>query len=185
MSKAPMSNASKATGRTQIAGLLRAVLAAAALLAAALAMPAQAELADRDKPVNLEADRVDIDDAKKIAVFDGKGGLTQGTLVIRGDKMVVKQDQDGFQYGTTFGNLASFRQKREGLDEYVEGWAERIEYDGKADRVQLFPRAQMKRGNDDVRGNYISYEATTDLFQVVAGASRPPPATTRTAACAR
>src|SRR5689334_570309 len=82
-------------------------------------MPAQAERADRTKPVNLEADRVTVDDAKQIATFDGNVILTQGTLVIRGDKMIVQQDADGFQRGTAFGNLASFRQKREGYDEYI------------------------------------------------------------------
>jgi len=142
----------------------------AAALAICLTLPAaRAEKADRDKPVNLEADRVNIDDAKKIATFEGNVVLTQGTLVIRGDRMVVKQDAQGFQYGTAWGNLASFRQKREGFDEYVEGFGERIEYDGKADKVQLFNRANMKRGNDDVRGNYISYDANTEFFQVLGG----------------
>lgn len=139
----------------------------AALLVASPAV--HAERADRDKPINLEADRVTIDDAKQVAVFEGNVVLTQGTLVIRGDRMVVKQDSEGFQYGTTWGDLAYFRQKREGVDEYVEGWAERIEYDGKADKMQMFSRAYLKRGQDDVRGNYISYDGTTEFFRVLGG----------------
>jgi len=141
----------------------------AVTLALTLGAAAHAERADRDKPVNLEADRVDVDDAKKVAVFIGNVVLTQGTLTIRGDRMMVRQDAEGFQYGTAWGNLAHFRQKREGYDEYIEGWGERIEYDGKADRVQLFTHAQMKRGSDDVRGNYISYDGATEFFQVVGG----------------
>src|SRR6187431_139824 len=88
---------------------------------------AHAERADRDKPVNLEADRVTVDDVKQVATFEGSVVLTQGTLVIRGNRMVVQQDAEGFKTGVAFGNLASFRQKREGFDEYIEGFAERIE----------------------------------------------------------
>jgi len=144
------------------------LLFVAALLVTA-PMAANAEKTDRDKPVNLEADRVTIDDAKQVATFEGNVVLSQGTLQIRGDKMVVRQDAEGFQFGIATGNLASFRQKREGLDEYIEGFAERIEYDGKAERVQMFNRAVMKRGLDEVRGNYISYDATTEFFRVTGG----------------
>ncbi|MBX9811783.1 MAG: lipopolysaccharide transport periplasmic protein LptA [Burkholderiales bacterium] len=134
----------------------------------------RAEKADREKPINLEADRVTVDDVKQISTFEGNVVLTQGTLVIRGDRMQVRQDNEGFKYGTTWGDLAYFRQKREGFDEYIEGWAERIEYDGRADKVQMFNRASMKRGQDEVRGNYISYDANTEFFQVV-GAGKAAP----------
>jgi len=133
------------------------------------ALPAHAERADRTKPVNLEADRVTVEEAKQTATFEGNVILTQGTLTIRGERMVVQQDADGFKYGAAYGNLASFRQKREGIDEYIEGYAERIEYDGKADQLQMFNRAYLKKSNDDVRGNYISYDATTEFFRVVGG----------------
>lgn len=148
-------------------------LACCALLA--LATGAGAERADRDKPVNLEADRVVIDDAKKIAVFEGNVQLTQGTLQIRGDRMEVRQDREGFRYGTTWGRPAYFRQKREGYDEYIEGWAERIEYDGNAETMQMFNTARLKRGQDEVRGNYISYNARTEFFQVLGGATAAAP----------
>jgi len=134
-----------------------------------LAGTAHAEKADREKPINLEADRVAVDDAKQIATFEGRVVLTQGTLVIRGDRMEVRQDSQGFNTGITWGNLAYFRQKREGYDEFIEGWAERIEYDSRADKMQMFNRALMKKGGDEVRGNYISYDAKTEFFQVVGG----------------
>lgn len=141
----------------------------ALLLLACCVLPAQAERADRDKPVNLEADRVTVDDAKQSATFEGNVVLTQGTLMIRGDRMVVQQDANGFKYGAAYGNLASFRQKREGHDEYIEGYAERIEYDSKGEKLQMFNRAYLKKNLDDVRGNYISYDAATEFFRVVGG----------------
>ena len=144
-----------------------ALLALALLLAPGLVAPALAERADRDKPVNIESDRMNADDAKKTAVFEGRVVLTQGTMVIRADRITVRQDNQGFQFGTAVGNLATFRQKREGFDEFIEGEAERIEYDGRADRVEFFNRAHLRRDcGDDVVGSFISYDAKTEQFSV-------------------
>ena len=130
---------------------------------------AHAEKADRDKPINLEADTATVDDARKISIYEGNVILTQGTLQIRANKLVVTEDAEGFQLGTAYGNPASFRQKREGYDEYIEGYALRIEYDQKKDLVQLFSQARMKRGGDEARGSYISYDGKTEFFQVLGG----------------
>ena len=129
---------------------------------------ALAERADRDRPVNIESDRMSADDAKRTAIFEGHVVLTQGTLTLRAERVTVNQDRQGFQFAVASGTPATFRQKRDGSGEYVEGEAERIEYDGKADRVQFFNRARLKRdGGDDVRGNMISYDAKTEYFTVL------------------
>jgi len=131
-----------------------------------------AEKVDRDKPVNLEADRIVIDDAKKLNVFEGNVQLLQGTLMIRSEKLVVSQDADGFQSGVATGGpggLARFRQKREGKDEFVEGEAERIVYDGKLDKTEFFQRARIKSGLDEVRGQYISYDGKNESYLATSG----------------
>lgn len=128
---------------------------------------AQAERADRDKPVNIEADRVEIDDQKKEAVFEGNVVLTQGTLMLKADRIIVNQDATGFQSGIAFGSPAYFRQKREGLEDFIEGEAERLEYKGEEEKVELFVNAKLTRGGDEVRGNYISYSALTEFFEVM------------------
>lgn len=140
------------------------------LLALALgAQPALAERADRDQPVNIEADRVTVDDRNKVHIFEGSVILTQGTLTIKGDKLVVTQGADGFQNGVataTAGRLASFRQKREGSNEYIDGEAERIEYDSRAEKARLFNRAYVRSGGDEVRGSYIEYDAISENYLV-------------------
>ena len=124
-----------------------------------------AEKADHDKPIDIDADRADVDDARQISTFTGNVVVTQGTMVIRGDKMVVTQDKDGFKHGTAYGHPASYRQKREGLDEYVEGYGERIEYDTRADTVDFYVQARVKRAQDEVRGEHVTYNSKTDIFQ--------------------
>ena len=130
-----------------------------------------AERADRDKPIHLEADRatvedVDQDDTSRISIFTGNVVLTQGTMVIRADKVIMKEDDNGFRYATALGDLVSFRQKRDGLDEFIEGWSRRVEFDNKTDELELFRQARLKRGQDEVKGDYISYNMTSEFFQV-------------------
>lgn len=147
-----------------------------ALLAAATfaltAGPAAAEKADRDKPVHLEADRVTIDDKQQLQTYEGNVLVSQGTLQIRCERMTVKQDNQGYQKGSAIGGpegLARFRQKREGSAEYIEGEAERIEHDSRADRIEFFGRAHVKSGLDEVSGQYIVYDAKTENYVVTGG----------------
>ena len=153
--------------------LIPRVAVIAALAGALLAAPAvRAEKADADKPLNIEADRVSIDDVKKIQTFDGNVQMSKGTLVIRADRIVITQDENGFQHGVATGSgstLPRFRQKREGLDEYIEGEAERIEHDAYAEKTEFFNRAWVKSGLDEVRGQFISYDAKTENYVVTSG----------------
>ena len=134
-----------------------------------LSLPTFAEKADRDKPINLEANRVSMDDINKVQIFEGNVVMTQGTMQLRTDKLVVTQDADGFQKGVATGGLnglAYFRQKRDNSDDYIEGEAERIEHDGRNEKTEFFVRAWVKNGQDEVRGHYISYEALTEKYLV-------------------
>ena len=138
-----------------------------------------AERADRDKPMQLEANRVTIDDAKKIQILEGDVLITKGTMLLKADRVVITEDQYGFQKGVAFGGkdgLARFRQKREGSEDYVDGEAERIEYNSNSEIAELFHRAWVKSGEDQVRGDYIWYDAVSEKYLVTAGENRDPKA---------
>jgi lipopolysaccharide export system protein LptA len=143
------------------------------LFSTALALPGlgAADQTDREKPVNIEADRLTIDDVKKESVFEGNVTVSQGTLLLRADKVVVKQDAGGFNYAYAYGKPAYFKQKRDGYEEYIEGQGERLEYDGKADKMQVFTNAEIRKGADEVKGDFIAYDAKTGFYQVMGGPS--------------
>jgi len=145
---------------------LKKLLCFLCLLPALAAGPAHAERADRDKPVNVESDRLNVDDAKQVAVFEGKVVLTQGSFVLKSNKLTMRKDADGFQYASAQGAPATFREKREGVDEWIDGEALRVEYDGKREFIELFDNARLKRGKDEVRGNYITYDPRADYYTV-------------------
>ena len=136
-----------------------------------------AERADRDKPIHLEADRATVEDinrrdSTRVSIFTGNVILTQGTLRISADKVIMKEDINGFRHATATGNLVSFRQKRDDVDEYIEGWSKRVEYDSKTDKIELFRQARLKRGEDEVKGDYISYNMSSEFFQVMGSHER-------------
>ncbi|MBK7415297.1 MAG: lipopolysaccharide transport periplasmic protein LptA [Dechloromonas sp.] len=155
------------------------------LIATLFSGAAVAERADRDKPLQLEANRISIDDAKKIQILEGDVVLIKGTMVLKSDRVVIVEDQYGFQKGTAFGGkngLARIRQKREGREEYMEGEAERIEYNTSNEVAELFHRAWVKSGEDEVKGDYIWYDGISEKYLVTAGETRDikaPPARVR------
>lgn len=146
-------------------------------LAIAVSQPAIAEKADRDKPMLLEANRISIDDAKKQQILEGDVVITKGTLVLKAERIIITEDQYGFQKGIAFaapGSKATFRQKRDGREDYVEGEAERIEYDSNSEIAELFHRAKVRSGEDEVRGDYIWYDAVSEKFLASAAEARDP-----------
>ncbi|RZI97122.1 MAG: lipopolysaccharide transport periplasmic protein LptA [Variovorax sp.] len=157
---------------------------AACLIAVTVALPAHAEKADRARPMNVESDSLRYDDLKQISVFTGRVVVTKGTIVIRGGRIDVRQDPEGYQYGVVTpepGKLAYYKQKRDAPgDEWTEGEAERIEYDSRADNVKFIGRAVMRRligakVNDETTGALIVYDQSNDTFSVN-GSGLPPDA---------
>jgi len=146
--------------------LFRNNIALCCLLFLAWSGTLRAESADREKPIHLESDRVVVDDIAQTSVFEGRVELTQGTLQIQAEKIVLTQDKQGYKHCTATGKPAGFRQKHEGTAEYMEGYGERIEYDTRAETVDFFVQARVKRAQDDVQGNHIAYSTRTEIFQV-------------------
>lgn len=149
-------------------------------LACALAAPALAERSDRLQKINIAADQDgQIDVQKQVVVYNGNVVISQGTMVIRAARVEVRQLPSGYYDAVAFGGPnrpATFRQKRDGVDEYFEGEAERLEYDGKANMVRFVKNAQLRqlRGAvpaSEINGNLITYDATTEKMTVSGGAA--------------
>ncbi|MDR2208573.1 MAG: lipopolysaccharide transport periplasmic protein LptA [Azoarcus sp.] len=141
-------------------------LAASTVLLLA-AMPAYGQLADRSQPINIDADRVAVDDRNKVHVFEGNVVLTQGTLTLKGDKIVITQNTAGFYNGVATaqsGKLVTFRQKRVNDGTWIDGEAERIEYNNQIERAKLFNQGRIRNAGNMVRGQYIEYDIATESY---------------------
>lgn len=135
-------------------------------LAVALAtVAAHAEKADREKPITFTSDDGEVNYEKRTGVLRGNVVITQGTLTIKADRIDFRQNADNSLSATATGKPLAFRQKRDDADGYYEGWALRAEYDGQKEQLELFDNAILKRGTDEIRSNYISYNTKTEVFK--------------------
>jgi lipopolysaccharide export system protein LptA len=138
----------------------------AAAIAAALALPAAAERADREKEIVVGADRLTADDNAKTSTFEGSVVITQGTMRMTANKVTLREDKDRHKYYVANGAPVTFRQKRDNVDEWIEGFAERAEFDDRSDVLKLFNRARVKRNNDELAGDVITYDMKKEVAEV-------------------
>ena len=154
---------------------MRALVCAVLCLAAA---GAYAEKADREKPTQIEANRMSADDVRRITTFEGNVVLTKGTIRVLAERIVVRQDAEGFQRATATGDPVRFRQRQDPKPDetegvWVEGEARRIQIDDREQKIELFDEARVSRGGDEVKGNYIFVDQRSGFFSVTGGKGEP------------
>ena len=150
-----------------------ALLACFALCCAAAA---QAEKADREKNIEFQGDSGGGNAESKTGELVGHVVITQGTMAIQADRVTFKQNADNSLSATAYGNPVRFREKRDGADDYYEGYAQRIVYDGEKRFIELFDNALLKKSGDEIRSNYITYSAATEKFTAEGRPDAKPPA---------
>lgn len=154
-------------------------LSLAAVLAMVATTSAVAEQADRSKPLVYSADHLSYDDLKQTTILTGNVELTKGTIVVRGDRAEIRQDPEGYSYATATSEkgLSYIREKRDGVNEYFEGNAKRIDYDGKNDISTLTGQAVARRLQgltkpiDEVHGSAIRYDGQTGFYTATSNGS--------------
>jgi lipopolysaccharide export system protein LptA len=148
--------------------MIRAILVAMILSGIVMAAPAaRAEKADRDKPINVNADRGSYDGIKNIQIVEGNVIIEQGTMRITASKGEIRRDKENYLSAVVSGNPVTFRQKREGCAQYIEASAESAEFDDRKDTLKLISHARLKSGDDELVGEVIVYNSETEYFQVL------------------
>lgn len=134
---------------------------------------ASAEKADASKGAVLEYDTMHADRVSQTSILSGNVIVTKGTLLLRSEKAVLKQTPEEDMLVTLTGGAgkkATFRQKRDGgPDLWVEGEAQRIEYDERSAVVKLFGAAKIRqiegeRNTDEIQSEFISYDSLREVF---------------------
>ena len=136
---------------------------------------ALANKADQDKPLVINADKVDVDDVKQSYQLNGNVLLIKGSMIAKGDKGSILVDPQGYQNIDLKGKLespATMRQRREGLaDEFMQGIGRDVFYDDKKEQVILTGNATIKRllnmqMLDQLQGWQIEYEDIKESYKV-------------------
>lgn len=137
---------------------------------------ALAERADREKEIVVGADHLLADDANRTSTFEGSVVVTQGTMRMTANKVTVKEDADRHKFYVAYGAPVTFRQKRDKVDEWIEGFAERAEFDDLNDMLRLYNRARVKSNQNEITGEFISYDMNKELAEVTGAAPGAKPA---------
>lgn len=136
------------------------------LLLGLLASPllASAEKSDREKPIRYSANNLDGNEAEQSVLLAGKVEIIQGTIVIKADRVVLRQQPDGTYNVSATGKPVTFRQRMDSSDEFVDAQALRIEYLGSKELVELYEQGWIKRGKDELRGSFLTYNSSNGAF---------------------
>lgn len=130
------------------------------------AAAAWAEKADHEQPVYINAANVRLDDVRKLTIYEGQVVLTRGSMQLEAERIEVSQDASGFTFGSAFGQLAHFRQKEDGTGHIVEGWGERIDYDGRTEIIKITGQSRLQRGNlQEMHSNSVTYDMRSQVYQ--------------------
>ncbi|WP_426103427.1 lipopolysaccharide transport periplasmic protein LptA [Massilia sp. TSP1-1-2] len=150
-----------------------------------VALGASAEKADAGKRAVIDYGTLLVDEVAQVTIVTGNIVVTKGTLVLRAEKAVIKTSpEEDMQVTLTGvpGKMATFRQKRDGGPElWVEGNAQRIEYDERSGVVKLFGSAHIRQiegsnMTDEIKSEFISYDSMREVFTArndASGASKP------------
>lgn len=150
------------------------------LLALAVMSLAHAEKADSYQAMTIDADQVSVDEVRRTSVFTGHVVINQGSLQVKADKVIYRQSKDGESYSITAqGSPISFRQKQDNSPDYIEAYAQQLEFDSQAEQARLMRKALLRRGKDEVRGDTIFYDMRTQQYEVKGGTRTDEPSSGR------
>ena len=126
---------------------------------------------DRNQPMSIEADRVELDDGKGISVYHGNVKVTQGTLVLTGETMMVYNKGDQVDKVVMEGEPATYQQRPDNKDKDVRAKALRMEYYTDPEHIILLKDAEVEQEGDRLRSERIEYDVVKD--KVKAGTDQP------------
>lgn len=140
------------------------VLICTALLA--LAVPLSAAAQANQAPVEVEADRLDLDQRAGTAIYSGNVHIRQGDMQLRGERIEIQRNDAGeLARATATGERAYLRNQLDGEEAPMEGWARRITYHVAERRVELIDQAELTQRGDRFQGGRLEYFIDREVVQ--------------------
>ncbi|RBP49654.1 lipopolysaccharide transport periplasmic protein LptA [Arenicella xantha] len=136
------------------------------VLSATISCQALALKSDRDQPADIEADDIEFDFKKGTRTYINNVLAVQGTLTLKADKLFAEYNGSELKSATVWGSLARFKQRPDGKEHDVEGWAKKIIVDQQANTLTLIGKASLKQGPQTARGDTIVYNMANDTLKV-------------------
>lgn len=120
---------------------------------------------DKDKPMAIEADSVEIDDKRGLTVYRGNVDVRQGTLHITGGTLVIERANGRIKVVTIVGKPATYRQRPDNKPEDVTAKAAKLQVYPERDLVRLERDAIIMQSGNRFSGNIIEYDNKNDIIK--------------------
>ncbi len=138
---------------------------------AVFALCNQAMAVSRDDPINIEADSAEL--KEDFSVYTGSVRLTQGGMLLQGDRLVVRKGNGGNFSLSLSGHPASIFQPPEAKGgEPIRGRANKIDYGSGQEILELRGNATIDRGGEKISGESIRYNVKARRTMVNNGGSK-------------
>jgi len=130
-----------------------------------LSTQAWALRSDRHQPIDIKADRVEVDQREQVSHYIGNVRMEQGSLKITADVVVVYMTNGKLEKIVISGNPARFEQQPENNQEVVSSQADSMEYYARDERLLLKHNAQVTQGGNHFHGDFIEYDTLTSTVK--------------------
>ncbi|WP_410211117.1 lipopolysaccharide transport periplasmic protein LptA [Aquirhabdus sp.] len=116
---------------------------------------------DRDQPVHIEADHAIYNQQKGTTVYTGNVIITQGTLRLQADNILLNLDaKNSIKDATATGKPAKFQQKINPDKGVAYGEGDQVFYDAKSSQITLTGNAKITQDGSSFHGNTLRYGMT-------------------------
>jgi lipopolysaccharide export system protein LptA len=121
---------------------------------------------DKNAPVTINADTTSIDFRTGQRVLTGNVEITQGTLNIKANKVVLIYKGDDIDTATAYGKPVKFKQIPEGQKEIVHGEGKTLKLKQAKNLITLKENAKITQGSNTITGKVIYYNTQTSKMTV-------------------
>lgn len=126
------------------------------LLLIAFACQVHALSSDKDQPIELAADSVDVDEGRGVSVYKGNVDLRQGSMKLLADTVSIRQQGRQPNHITATGSVRFTQKDANGRT--VKALANKAEYAVNSETLELTGKASLTQGGDTMRSDRIVYD---------------------------
>lgn len=147
-----------------------AILLAAALLLPGAAFAQQGFRADPDKPIEIEADALEVEDAKQTATFSGNVRVVQGDMRMKSDKVIVHYDGSS-QNGSRISRISATGNVLISSPDQQTASGDWATYTVRSRQIEMGNSVVLRQGENVIRGSRLMVDLASGQARVTGGES--------------
>lgn len=144
--------------------IINKVLKLVCLFLLSFNITAQAKTTDKEAPVHIEADQLEMRERDNVSIYTGHVKITKGSLKITGDKIVIKNKNGNVHQIRINGNPATFYQLND-LNEVISAESHQMNYQADTGLLELKEKALLLKSQNKFSSEHIIYDTLKDIVR--------------------